>query len=179
MKYISLFTGLIFVFLLNSCSSEQSIQEYYVSNAENPNFISFDLPPSLLNIDQAGLTAQQKQSLGTLKKLNILAFQKKEENSTDFELEKNKVKSILKNADYSELMKMNTDFGKATIQVKGDDDTLDELIIYGNNNEKGFVLIRVLGDDMNPASLIQIMQVMQKSGNSGKGLERLGEIFDM
>ena len=86
-----------------------------------------------------------------------MAFQKKPENEADYLVQKNAIKSILKSSDYSELMKMNTPFGKATIQLKGDDDTIDEVIIYGDNDEKGLVFVRVLGDDMNPASFVQLI----------------------
>ena len=177
MRYVKLCTALFFTLMIGSCSSEQSLQEYFVSNAENPNFISFDVPASLLNLEKVELTQDQKEAVSSLKKLNVLAFTKNDANMAEFEAEKQKVKAILKNAAYSELMTMNTSFGKATIQVKGDDDTLDELIIYGNNTDKGFVLIRVLGDNMNPASLMQAIQAMQNSDMNIDGLTQLGNLF--
>lgn len=177
MRYVKLCTVLFFTLMIGSCSSEQSLQEYFVSNAENPNFISFDVPASLLNLEKVELTQDQKEAVSSLKKLNVLAFTKNDANTAEFEAEKQKVKAILKNAAYSELMTMNTSFGKATIQVKGDDDTLDELIIYGNNTDKGFVLIRVLGDNMNPASLMQAIQAMQNSDMNIDGLTQLGNLF--
>ena len=177
MRYVKLCTVLFFTLMIGSCSSEQSLQEYFISNAENPNFISFDVPASLLNLEKVELTQDQKEAVSSLKKLNVLAFTKNDANTAEFEAEKQKVKAILKNAAYSELMTMNTSFGKATIQVKGDDDTLDELIIYGNNTDKGFVLIRVLGDNMNPASLMQAIQAMQNSDMNIDGLTQLGNLF--
>jgi len=177
MRYLKLIGALFFTLLISSCSSEQSLQEYYVNNAENPNFISFDVPASLLNLEKVELTEDQKEAVSSLKKLNVLAFTKNESNTAEFEAEKLKVKSILKNAEYSELMTINTSFGKATIQVKGEDDTLDELIIYGNNTDKGFLLIRVLGDNMNPASLMQAIQAMQNSDMNIDGLKQLGNLL--
>ena len=177
MRYVKLCTVLFFTLMIGSCSSEQSLQEYFISNAENSNFISFDVPASLLNLEKVELTQDQKEAVSSLKKLNVLAFTKNDANTAEFEVEKQKVKAILTNAAYSELMTMNTSFGKATIQVKGDDDTLDELIIYGNNTDKGFVLIRVLGDNMNPASLMQAIQAMQHSDMNIDGLTQLGNLF--
>ncbi|WP_396634206.1 DUF4252 domain-containing protein [Maribacter sp. R86514] len=162
---------------ITSCSSEQSLQQYYIANAENPNFMSFDLPSSLLNLETANLTESEKEAASSLKKLNILAFQKKPENEADYLVQKNAINSILKGDDFSELMKMNTPFGKATIQLKGDDDIIDELVIYGDNDEKGLVLVRVLGDNMNPASLMQLIKAVEKSDYKGKGLEQLEDLF--
>ena len=162
----------IFGLTMSSCSSEQSLQEYYIANAENPNFMSFDLPSSLLNLEKANLSASEKEAASSLKKLNILAFEKKPDNEADYLVQKKTIKSILKGSDYSELMKMNTPFGKATLQLKE-----DEVIIYGDNDEKGLVLVRVLGDDMNPASFVQLIQAMEKSNFEGKGLEQLGDLI--
>ena len=175
LKY-SLLIAVTFLFL--SCSSTQSLQEYYVDNAENPNFISFDLPASLLNLEKADLTAEQKKAYTTLKKLNVLAFKKTMENVAEFTSEKAKVKAILKNEKYEELMKLNTPYGKGSIQFLGEDDAIDEVIIYGDNQDKGFMLVRVLGDDMNPANLMQLMQALEKANVDGKQLEGLMGFFN-
>lgn len=164
-------------FTISSCSSEQSLQQYYIANAENSNFLSFDLPASLLNLDKVDLDQTQREAVSSLKKLNILAFVKKDGNVADYEVQKATVKTILKGSDFSELIKMNTEYGKATIQLKGDDDTIDEIVIYGDNDEKGFILIRVLGDNMNPASFVQLIQAMEKSDYKGEGLEQLGSFI--
>lgn len=177
MKNIRYIIILVFVITLSSCSSEPSLQQYYVTNAENPNFLSFDLPASLLNLEKVEMDEEQKEAVSSLKKLNILAFQKKEGNNMEYIVEKAAIKSILKGSDFSELMKMNTEYGKATIKLKGDDDTIDEIVIYGDNDEKGFILIRVLGNNMNPANFVQLIRTMEKSDFEGKGLEQLGNLI--
>ncbi|HDZ06341.1 hypothetical protein LCGC14_0148670 [marine sediment metagenome] len=177
MKKVYFIVTLVLGFAVSSCSSEQSIQQYYVASAENPNFMSFDLPSSLLNLEKANLSESEMEVASSLKKLNILAFQKKPENEADYQTQKAAIKSILKGSDYSELMKMNTSMGKATIQLKGDEDTIDEVIIFGDNDEKGLILVRVLGDNMNPASFVQLIQAMEKSDFNGKGLEQLGDLI--
>ena len=171
MKKVYWIIVMITGFTVSSCSSEQSLQQYFIASAENPNFMSFNLPSSLLNFEA------QKKAASSLKKLNILAFQKKDNNTADYEVQKAAIKTILKSSEFSELMKMNTSFGKATIQLKGDDDTIDEIVIYGDNDEKGLLLVRVLGDDMNPASFVQLIQAMEKSDFDGKGLEQLGDLI--
>ncbi|MDO1511324.1 DUF4252 domain-containing protein [Maribacter confluentis] len=177
MKNIKRILVVLLAVAVTSCSSEQSLQQYFVANAENPNFMSFDIPASIFNVEKANLSETQAKTANSLKKLNILAFKKNEVNAADYETQKVAIKNILKGGDFSELMKMNTSFGKATIQLKGDDDSIDEIVIYGDNDEKGLILVRVLGDDMNPASFVQLLQAMEKSDFNGEGLEQLGSFF--
>lgn len=163
--------------ILSSCSSTQSLQEYYVDNQENPNFISLDVPASILNLDKVELTDVQRDAVSSLKKLNILAFKKTMDNAADFKLEKQNVSNILKNDEFVELMKLNSSYGKGVIKYLGDEDAIDEVIIYGSSEEKGFALIRVLGDDMNPAHLVQLLSAIQKSDYKGEGLGELGDFL--
>lgn len=167
----------VLAFLLMACSSTQSLQEYYVDNTENPNFLSFDVPASILNLEKTELTETQREAVQSLKKFNILAFKKTDTNVTEYELEKGNVRSILKNDKYTELMKMNTQYGKATVKYLGDEDAIDEVIVYGSDDSKGFALVRVLGDDMNPAHMVQLLQAIQKSDYKGEGLDKIGELF--
>lgn len=173
-KYYLVITGLI---ILSACSSHQSLQEYYVDNSDNPNFISLDLPASLLNLDKVELTPEQHKAVQSLKKLNVLAFKKTDSNDAEFQSEKAKVNAILKNGKFVELMKLNSSFGKGVVEYQGDEDAIDEVIIYGSNEEKGFALIRILGDNMNPAYLTQLFQALQKSSYKGEGMERLGDLL--
>lgn len=169
--------SLVVMLVLASCSSTQSLQEYYIDNSENPNFLSVDLPVSLLNLEKADLNEAQKEALNSLKKLNVLAFKKTEANGADFELEKANVKAILKNEKFIDLMKLNTSYGKGVIKYLGNDEEIDEVIIYGDNKDKGFMLIRVLGNKMNPANLVQFIQAIQKSDYKGEGLGEIGDFL--
>ncbi len=172
--------SIIYVFVVlafTACSSTQSLQEYYVDNSENPNFLKLDVPTSVLNLEKADLTDTQREALGSLKKLNILAFKKTTSNAADFKIEKANVKAILSDNKFIQLMKMNTSYGRATIKYLGTEDAIDEVIIYGDSDEKGFALIRVLGDNMNPAHMMQLLQAIEKSDYDGEGLKDLGKLF--
>ncbi len=176
MKKIILLSILIAAFC-SGCASTETIQEYYVDNAENPEFLSLDLPVSLLNLDQASLTETQKKAVSSFKKLNILAFKKTDANTVAYQKELSKVNKILKNSDFEELMRMNTPMGKASVQVVGDDESIDEAIIYGSDPERGFALIRVLGKNIKPSYILELMQAIEKSDYNGEGLEKLEEFF--
>ena len=67
--------------LLAGCSSTQSLQEYYVDNSENPNFLVLDVPANILKLDETDLNSGQREALQSLRKLNILAFMKTEKNA--------------------------------------------------------------------------------------------------
>ncbi|MGY8916183.1 MAG: DUF4252 domain-containing protein, partial [Flavobacteriales bacterium] len=55
--------ALVAIGLLTACSSNQSLQEYYVDNSDNPNFISIDIPASILNLDKAELSSDEKEAI--------------------------------------------------------------------------------------------------------------------
>ncbi len=164
--------------VLASCSSTQSLAEYFADSAENPNFLKFDLPSSILNIKSGDLTEDQFNAFKSLKKLNILAFKKNESNTADYEIEHLKIKRILKGKDFVELMKVKTSLGKATIKYLGTEDAIDELIVYGNNKEMGFIVVRVLGDNMKPSNMMQLLGALEKSDFKGEGLEKLVDWID-
>ena len=164
--------------LFTACSRQQSLQQYYVAKAENPNFLSVDLPVSLLNVEKTDLSPEQRETLESLRKMNVLAFKKTKENEAEYQTEKTTVKAILDNARFTELMKVSTPFGKGTLKYLGDEDAIDEVVIYGDKPDQGFMLVRVLGNDMNPAHLVQLMEVLQKSDYKGEGLEKIGSFFD-
>ena len=177
MKKIITAAFITLILALSACSSTQSLQEYYVDNSENPNFLSLDVPTSVLNLENADLSAAQKEALESLRKLNILAFKKTSTNADDYKVEKANVKAILSDKKFTELMKMNTSYGRATVKYLGTDEAIDEVIIYGDSDDKGFALIRVLGNDMNPAHMVQLLQAIQKSDYNGEGFQKLGELL--
>ncbi|PRX54431.1 DUF4252 domain-containing protein [Flagellimonas meridianipacifica] len=177
MKYVVKTFFLTGAILLASCSSQQSLQEYYVDNSENPNFIALDVPASILKLNEESLSSSQKEAVESLRKFNMLAFKKTSENVAEYRAEKAKVKEILKDEEFVELMKINSQYGRGVIKYLGDEDAIDEVIIYGDSKDMGFALVRVLGKDMNPAHIIQLMQALQKSDYDGAALGEIGKFL--
>jgi len=64
MKRIVTFLSIIISFglLLVSCNSEPSLQRYFVDHQELPNFMSQDVPISMLKVDEASFTAAQQEA---------------------------------------------------------------------------------------------------------------------
>ena len=177
MRNIVKIVAVVAISLVASCASQQSLQEYYVDNKENPNFIFLDIPASILKMEEAELTDVQKEAVESLRKFNLLAFKKTSENVDEYKLEKAKVKEILKNDEFVELMKINSSYGKGVIKYLGEDDAIDEVIIYGDSKDQGFALVRVLGKNMNPSHIMQIMQAIQKSDYDGEALGEIGKFL--
>src|SRR5690606_41160010 len=119
----------------------------------------------------------QKEAVESLRKFNLLAFRKNADNGSEYELEKKKVKEILKGDTFVELMKIKSKYGNGVVKYLGNEDAIDEVIIYGDSDDKGFAVVRVLGKDMNPAHIIQLMQAIQKSDYKGEGLGEIGEFL--
>ena len=155
--------------MLAACTGRQSVQQYYVANASNPAFLAVDVPVNILKTESLELGADEREALGSLKKLNILAFRKTETNEAEYQAERAKVKAILAGDGFQELMKLNSEFGKGSIQFTGDVDAIDEVIIFGDSQENGFALIRVLGNDMNPADFMRLLQSLDSSQMEGLG----------
>ncbi len=96
---------------LVSCDNQQSLQEYYVDNQENSDFVLVDIPTSLISKDSDALTEEQKNVLKTVRKINIMAYQRTSTTDANYEAEKVKVNTILAGDDYEELMKASYRYG--------------------------------------------------------------------
>ncbi len=177
MKSIKNTLTIVTLTLLLSCSNKQSLQKYYVDNSENPNFMSVTIPADIIGSNDIDLTPKQQEAYKTVEKLNVLAFQLEEDNKTVFETEKSKIKVILKNEEYQELMRMNSGGYGGVVKYLADGDTVDEVIIYASNNEKGFALVRILGNNMTVNGMLELMQVFKKGNVNKDALKDFEKIF--
>lgn len=160
-----------------SCENETSLQEFYVENQNDNQYIAFDIPASLLTGDNSNLNAEQKATLETIRKVNILGFPKKEENKEIFQQEQEKLTKILKSDKYNLLMRYGGGNRKAELYYLGEEDAIDELIVFGADDDKGFGIARVTGNDMNPEDIIRLFKSLEKGELNIDGLPNLGAMF--
>lgn len=170
---IALFFSLFFL----SCNNEPTLQKYFVENTENKNFIALDVSPSILNIDKTKLSTSQNDALKSFDKMNVLAFKRNDKNKVEFESERIKINSILKDKKYQQLMKFGSGKEGASVSYVGSDEHIEEFVLYANKNEAGFAIIRILGKDMNPTNIMTMMQVLQKSNVNLEQLKPLQELL--
>ncbi|NRD24031.1 DUF4252 domain-containing protein [Winogradskyella litoriviva] len=169
---------LLLVTAFTSCNQGPTLQTYYVDNEQKPGFVSFDIPTSLLNLENAELTDEQKEAYESVDKLNVLTYMEADTEAADYKLELEKVKTILKNPDYEELMRGgNSTDGKFVIKYLGDVENIDELVIFGSANDKGFLIARILGDNMNAGQLMSLSSVLEKANYDDAQLGKLKEFF--
>ncbi len=166
----------VLAFLVMACNKEQTLQEYLVESKENNEYMSFDMPASIIQLSETNINEEDKAVLATIKKMNFLAFPISETNKEMYAAEKQKVKDILKQDSFTELMTMRGKEGQVMVSFVGSDDAIDEVVIFGASDEKGFAIARVLGDNMNPADILKIAQHMQIDDDSGQ-MNQLGAIF--
>lgn len=175
---LNVFTTVVLVLLtFISCNSEPSLQKYFVENTNNKDFIALDVSPSILNLDQTKLSAEQNEALKSFDKMNILAFKANDKNQAQFETERAKVKAILKDPKYQQLMKFGSGKDGASISYVGTDDNIKEFVVFANRKENGFAVVRVLGENMNPNNIMTLMSVLKESKIDMEQLKPLQQIL--
>lgn len=172
-KFI-VFIAIALSLFFTSCNSEPSLQKYFVENQEKPGFVSIDISPSILNVDKSKLTAEQNKALASFEKMNVLAFKVDQKDKGKYDTEKQKVVEILKDTvTYKQLMKFGSGKQGASISYIGDDDHINEFVVFGNQKESGFAVVRILGNDMKPEDAMTMISVLQQSKIDMKQLESL------
>ena len=65
----------------------------------------------------------------------------------------------------------------ATLKFTGDEEAVDEFIVYASDNERGFAIFRLIGDDMEPDSLIKLLTSIDKGDVEVSQLKMVGDMF--
>jgi len=160
---VAFYLAILVSLVLSGCNTEPTLQKYFVENSDNKNFISVDVSSSIINTDKTKLTAEQKSALESFDKMNIIAFKANSANQTEFEAESKKVTQILKGKDYQELMKVGSGKDAASVSFVGDIDHINEFVFFAKKEENGFAVVRVLGNNMNPNNIMNMISILQKA----------------
>lgn len=176
MKKLTQICALAFLVLFaSSCKNEKSLQSYLVDTSGKEGFYTGDLPVSSVLSAKADVSDDVKETLKSIKKINIAFLPKTEDNTAAYETEKAKLKNIFKDNDnYKSLMAMKAQGMNVKVYYSGDTDAIDEVIAFGYGDKNGVGVARLLGENMNPAKVIEMMNsVKMDSGN----LESFSAIF--
>ena len=177
MKIILFIITLLVSLVFGSCNSEPTLQKYFVENTENKDFIALDISSNILNVDKAKLTAAQTEALQSFDKINVLAFKLNDKNKSEFEAERAKVNLILKDPKYQQLMKFSSGKQGASVTYVGTDDHINEFVFFANKKDAGFAVVRVLGKDMNPTNIVNMISVLKESKIDLEQLKPLQELI--
>ena len=163
---IKIFTYNLFItsiFFLNSCSSKDSLQSYFVTHQEESGFMSVDIPISFLSNREIDFSEDQNKAINSIDKLNVIAYSLADGNLDEFNSQLFSVKNILKSNIYNDLIRMGTGSGgKLKILYIEDNNIIDEIIIFGYSLEMGFAIVRVLGNDMNLSQIMKLGSVIDQ-----------------
>ena len=152
--YITLFSvGMLFT----SCKNE-SLQSYLVESQDKKEFSHISIPSTILQLGNSSISEDERKAYESIKKVNITGLLKKNASEGQYETEKQKLKSILKNSDYKTLMNFKDKGNNITLYYTGETDAIDEIIAFGYGNEIGVGIARILGDNMNPNAILKMLQ---------------------
>lgn len=163
MQLVKILTALVIAALsLISCNNDPSLQRYLVDKQEDDRYLKLDLATSLLQAENASFTEDEKEILNTVKKVNMVAYPRKGANVAEYEAEKAMVKEIIGNEKYKTLSTMKSNDMNITLKYLGEEQAIDEVIVFASNEEKGFGLFRLLCDDMRPDQVLKLMSSIDK-----------------
>lgn len=161
----------------SSCNNEPSLQKYFVENSEKKGFVNIDISPSIINLDKAKLTENQKTALESFDKMNVLVYKTDEANKTEYDLESQKVSQILKGKEFQELMKFGSGKDAASVSFVGDENHINEFILFAKRKDNGFAVVRILGDDMNPNNIMNMISLLKSSNIDMEQLKPLESLM--
>lgn len=161
-----------------SCSNEKSLQKYLVEKQSDDKFLKVDLATSLLQSENSTLSEEEQDILNTIKKVNVVAY-KVTDNTTEYEAEKGELAAIMKQDKYKTLVTFGSNTRGASLKYLGEEDAIDEVIVFASDDEKGFAVFRLLGENMRPDQMIKLMNAIDKGDIDVSKFSSLGDFFEM
>lgn len=177
MKIITSVFGIVLGLLLIGCQNSPSLQTYFIDHQEDSDFISVDIPSSLLKSEEIELGVEEQEALRSIKKVNVLALPFKEGAEAKYEAEKEAILDILKSDTYETLMRFGSDGATVELKYIGDEDSIDEVVIFASDQNKGLALVRVLGDDIKPEKIAKLMKSVESGKLDMSGLSALTKLL--
>ncbi|QTY28051.1 DUF4252 domain-containing protein [Flavobacterium sp. CS20] len=148
--------------VLISCQTN-SLQTYMVDHKDDENFISLDFSLKTFIDNFEDLSEEQQSLFKDVRKVNLLAF-KKDNTKEDYYVEKRTQLTTILSKEFSSQQLMSVNDKGRQMKMYADDleDKVQEIVIYANDNSKGFIVLRLLGDDLNPSNFYKMMLLSDK-----------------
>ncbi|QHI34728.1 hypothetical protein IMCC3317_00720 [Kordia antarctica] len=141
---------------MSSCSDKNSLQNYILNSAEKVGFSSSSIPKSIIKPAELNLTAEQQVAFEAVDRINVLIYKYDPTKKEEFIAENKKVKTILQQKKYEELINLGN---KGIIKFSGEEDSIDEIIIFLSNKETGFAVARIIGNDMTMNKFMELYKI--------------------
>jgi DNA-dependent RNA polymerase auxiliary subunit epsilon len=150
------------------------LQSYLVESSGKDGFYTGDLPVGSLLTAKADVSDEVKETIKSVKKINVVFLRKTDDNTADYEAEKAKLKNIFTSDEYKSLGSVKAKGMNVKVYYTGNTDSLDEVIAFGYSKEVGVGVARLLGQNMNPAKVIEMMNSVKMDASN---LESFSTIF--
>jgi hypothetical protein len=175
-KITNVLSILFLVVLVSSCKSEKTLQRYLVDSQEKTGFITVDIPTTFLQLKSEDVSSEVKETLKSIKKVNVVYLPIKG-NEDKYEAEKMELKNVFSNDNYKSLMTMKAQGMHVNVYYTGDTESIDEVIAFGYGKQAGVGVARLLGDNMNPAKIIAMMNSVNIDGDN-ISIDQFNAIFE-
>lgn len=176
----SIFTSILccLMLLLGACSSQPSLQKYFIEKMEDPAFLVVNLPINLQELFSEELNQEEKAILQSINKLNLLFFNTKGKDAERYQTEIGQLSQILEGDHFEELISFRAFESNGSVLFEGSSSDIDEGIIWLQSPKFGFGIIRILGNKMNPLALMTLIKKIDKEKLTTKGAEQLAPFMD-
>ena len=174
MKKLLIF-AVVLVFV--GCSKTQSIQEYYVANSEDPNFLVIDIPTSILGINNEVLNEEEQAALDSFQKLNVLMFRTTAANADQFPEELKAIRQIIDGEQFDPLMTLSDRQFSGKLLLEGSVELPDEIVFFGSASDEGFLLARLIGSKMQVEKAVVLAKALEREGALDNAVEAIGQIL--
>ena len=65
----------------------------------------------------------------------------------------------------------------ATLKYTGEEDAINEVIVFASDDKRGFAVFRLLGENMRPDQMLKLMKSAERGDLDVSKFEGFGEIF--
>ena len=74
-------------------------------------------------------------------------------------------------------MKVGSGKDGASVSFVGDENNIDEFILFAKKKENGFAVVRILGNNMNPNNIMNMISLLQSSNIDMEQLKPLQQLI--
>ena len=160
-----------------SCNSKPSLQKYFVERETKDNFTIVDIPKSIIGVSENELTDVQKKAYASIKKVQLLAYPMATGNKEEYTSEKDMVKQLLSNEQYTTIARMSSNGGKVIVTYLGEEKAIDEMIVFGYKKDMGLGVARILGDDMNAEEIFTLYKAFESNNTADSKIKDYLQLF--
>lgn len=160
-----------------SCTTKPSLQKYFVERETKDNFTIVDIPKSIIGVSEEQLTDVQKKAYASIKKVQLLAYPIATGNEEEYTSEKDMVKELLSDKEYTTIARMSSNGGKVIVTYLGEEKAIDEMIVFGYKKDLGLGVARILGNDMNADEIFTLYQTFSSNNTADSKIKDYLKLF--